>query len=108
MTLGIAIVLGIAATAVLLFITERIRVDVVALMVLVGLAVSGLITPAEALAGLSNPAVVTVWATLLLSAGLARAGMAGLVAQPLLRLAGESEARLVAVIVLSAGILSGF
>jgi di/tricarboxylate transporter len=91
----------------ILFITERIRVDVVALMVLVSLAVTGLVAPVDALSGFSNLAVVTVWAVLILSAGLARTGVAGLIGRPLLRLAGGSEARLIALIMLVVGVLSG-
>ena len=45
MTTEIAIVLAILAAAIVLFVTERIRVDVVALMVLVSLALTGLVTP---------------------------------------------------------------
>ena len=108
MTPQIATVLGILALAVVLFVTERVRVDLVALLVLVGLALTGLVTPAEALSGFSNLAVVTVWAVLILSAGLALTGVAGLVGRPLLRLAGGSEARLIALIMLTAGVLSGF
>ena len=68
MTPQIAMVLGILALAVVLFVTERLRMDVVALLVLVGLALTGLVTPDQALSGFSNPAVVTVWAVFILSA----------------------------------------
>ena len=108
MTTEIAIVLVILLAAIIMFITERVRVDVVALMVLVSLAVTGLVTPTEALSGFANPAVVTVWAILILSAGLARTGVAGLIGRPVLRLAGASEARLVALIMILVGVLSGF
>jgi di/tricarboxylate transporter len=108
MTPEIAIVLAILAAAIVLFITERIRVDVVALMVLVSLALSGLVTPTEALSGFANLAVVTVWAVLILSAGLARTGVAGLIGRQVLRLAGKTEARLIALIMLVVGVLSGF
>jgi di/tricarboxylate transporter len=108
MTPQIAIVLAILVAAMLIFVTERIRVDVVALMVLVSLALTGLVTPAEALSGFANLAVVTVWAVLILSAGLARTGVAGLIGRPLLRLAGRGEARLIALIMLVVGVLSGF
>jgi di/tricarboxylate transporter len=107
-TTEIAIVLTILGVAVILFVTEWIRVDVVALMVLVSLALAGLITPVEALSGFANLAVVTVWAVLILSAGLARTGVAGLIGRPVLRLAGSSEARLIAMIMLLVGVLSGF
>ena len=74
MTPEIALVLTILVSASVMFVTERVRVDVVALMVLVSLAMTGLVTSAEALSGFANLAVVTVWAVLILSAGLARTG----------------------------------
>jgi di/tricarboxylate transporter len=108
MTPQIAIVLAIVVAAIVMFVTERIRVDVVALMVLVSLALTGLVSPAEALSGFANLAVVTVWAVLILSAGLARTGVAGVLGRQVLRLAGRSEARLIALIMFVVGVLSGF
>jgi len=108
MTIEILIVLTILIIAIVLFITEWVRMDVVALLVLSSLAVAGLVTPSEALSGFSNPAVVTVWAVLILSGGLARTGVAGLIGRRLMRLAGDSEIRLLIIIMLTVGILSGF
>ena len=78
MTFEIILVLAILSISIVLFITEWVRMDVVALLVLGALAVTQLVTPSEALSGFSNPAVVTVWAILILSGGLARTGVAGL------------------------------
>lgn len=108
MTLQIAMTFTILGMAVILFVTERVRVDVVALLVLVALALTGLVTPAESLSGFSNLAVITVWAVLVLSGGLARTGVAGVIGRQMLRLAGSSEVRLLAIIMLTAGVLSGF
>ena len=108
MTLEIFGVLLILILAVLLFLTEWLRIDLVALLVLGSLALTGLVTPAQALSGFSNPAVVTVWAVLILSGALARTGVAGRLGRLVLRLAGEGEARLLAVIMVTAGVLSGF
>jgi di/tricarboxylate transporter len=108
MTSEIATVLAILVMAIVLFVTERIRVDVVALMVLVSLALTGLVTPTEALSGFSNLAVITVWAVLILSGGLARTGVASLLGRQVLRLAGRSEVRLIVLIMLTVGVLSGF
>jgi di/tricarboxylate transporter len=101
-------VLAIMLASVALFITEKIRVDIVALMVLVALAVSGLVTPAEALSGFSSPAVVTVWAVLILSGGLSRTGVASELGNRLLSLARDNQARLLLIIMLTVGVLSGF
>jgi len=108
MTPQIALVLAILALAVMLFVTERLRVDLVALLVLVSLTLTDLVTPVEALSGFSNSAVVTVWAMFILSGGLSRTGVAHLVGRQVLRLAGQSEVRLVAVMMLTAGIMSSF
>ena len=108
MTPEIAIVLTILTLAITLFITEWVPMDVVALMVLGSLALTGVVNPTEAFSGFSSPAVVTVWAILILSGGLARTGVAGWIGHRMLRLAGESEARLLLIIMLTAGVLSGF
>jgi len=108
LTAEIATVLAILAVAIILFITERVRVDVVALIVLVSLAISKLISPAEALSGFSNIAVVTVWAMLILSAGLSRTGIAKILGRGLLRFSGGGEIRLIAIIMVTVGVLSGF
>ena len=108
MTPQIVMVLVIVMLAVALFVTERLRVDLVALLVLVSLVVTGLLTPAEALSGFSNPAVVTVWAVFILSGGLSRTGVASKIGHQILRLAGHGEVRLLVVIMLTAGLMSAF
>jgi di/tricarboxylate transporter len=70
MTTDIAIVLGILIISLVLFISEVIRMDLVALLVLGSLAVTGLVSADEAVAGFSNSAVITVWAMFILSEGL--------------------------------------
>ncbi len=108
MTLQIAIVLVVLIVAVVLFITERLRMDLVALLVLGTLAVTGVVTPTEALSGFSNPAVVTVWAVFILSGSLSRTGVANSIGQQVLRWAGTGEMRLIVVIMLTAATLSAF
>lgn len=106
MTLEIAIVVGILLAAVTMFVTGWLRMDMTALLVLALLALSGVITPAEAFAGFSSPAVVTVAGMFVISAALARTGIAGLLGKQLLRIAGQRETSLVVTIMLSAGVLS--
>ena len=108
MTPEIAQVLIIVAGALLLLISDRIRVDVIALMVLGTLALTGLVTPTEALSGFSSPAVITVWAVFIMSGALARSGIANKIGRQVLRVAGNGEARLIAAIMLSAGLMSAF
>lgn len=108
MTPDIILTLSILLVAVFLFVTERLRVDLVALLVLGALVLTGLVTPAEALSGFSNPAVVTVWAVFILSAGLAATGVANIIGRQVMRVAGEGEVRLIIVIMITAAGLSAF
>ncbi len=108
MTPQILMTLTILLIAVILFATEKIRVDLVALLVLVALVLTGLVTPTEAISGFSNPAVVTVWAVFMLSAGLTATGVANVLGRQVLRLSGTGEVRLLLVIMLTAAFLSAF
>lgn len=108
MTVPIIAVLSILALAIVLFVTDKLRVDLVAMLVLLTLAITGLITPLEALAGFSSPAVITTGAVFVLSGGLSRTGVAEIVGRQVLRLSGKSEFRLTAVIMLTAGVMSAF
>lgn len=108
MTLEIALVLGILLVAVVLFVSEWLRVDVVALGVLVALALTGLVTPNQAVSGFSSPAVITIWAVFILTGGLSRTGVAGILGRQVLRLAGSGELRLVMLILLTGSALSAF
>lgn len=108
MTFEIALVLGILAVALVLFVTEVIRMDLVALLVLAALAITGLVDTEDALSGFSNPAVITVWAMFILSDGLTRTGIADILGTQVLRVAGQREVMLIIVIMLTAGGLSAF
>ena len=104
----IALVLTILFVALVLFVTEWVRMDLVALMVLSVLAITGLVTPADAFSGFSNPAVITVWAMFILSEGLTRAGIADLIGRYVMQWAGRSEVRMIAIFMLVSGVLSAF
>jgi di/tricarboxylate transporter len=108
MTLEMMLTLGILFIAIIFFVTEIIRADLVGLMVLVALVLVGLVTPVESIAGFANPAVVTIWAVFILSEGLARTGVASKLGEQVLRLAGRGESRLIAVLMSSTAVLSGF
>ena len=108
MTLQIGLVLFILVVSLVLFVSEKIRMDLIALMVLGTLVLTGLVTPPEAVAGFSNAAVIAVWAMFILSDGLTRTGIANVIGHTVLRLAGRQETRMIVVIMLTAGILSAF
>jgi di/tricarboxylate transporter len=102
------LVLGILAIAVLLFVSEKLRVDVVAMIVLVALVLTGLVTAEEAFSGFASPAVITVWAVFIVSGGLTRSGVADLIAQQVVRLAGRNQLRLTVLIMITVGTMSAF
>jgi di/tricarboxylate transporter len=108
MPLAIAMVIAILLVALVLFVTEWIRMDLVALLVLSALALSGLVTPVEAFAGFSNPAVITVWAMFIMSEGLARTGIAEGIGRRIAHVAGTSEVRMITLFMLVGGGLSAF
>jgi di/tricarboxylate transporter len=102
------LILSILAGAIILFVTEKLRVDVVAMIVLAALVLTGLITSEEAFSGFASPAVVTVWAVFIVSGGLTRSGVADSIARFLVRIAGKNPARLTVIIMLGVGLMSAF
>ena len=108
MTFEIALVLAILAISLVLFISEVIRMDVVALLVLGALAVSGLVDSNQAFAGFSNSAVITVWAMFILSEGLTRTGIADIIGRQVMRIGGRQEFTLIVVIMITGAVLSAF
>jgi di/tricarboxylate transporter len=99
-------VIIIAATA--MFIWGKVRIDIIALCVLVLLFVLKLIEPGQVLYGLANQATVTIGAMFIISAGIARTGLVEWAARQLDRIAGKTELRLMLILSLTAAILSGF
>lgn len=106
MTPEIGLTLAIVALAIGLFVSDRLPVDVVALLVLLAVVVTGLLTPAEAFAGFASPAVIAVGAIFVVSGGLFQTGVAARMGQFIVALAGESEVRLIAVLMIGVALLS--
>jgi di/tricarboxylate transporter len=94
--------------AVALFLSDRLRADIVALLVVVALGVTGVLTVQEAFSGLSRSAVVTIMSIFILAEGLRRSGVAERVGNLLLTVAGTRERRLVAVVMAAGAFLSLF
>ncbi len=108
MTTEIALTLGIILAALILFATEKLRVDLVALLVLLAVSITGLVSKEDVFLGFANPAVITIWAVYIVSGGLFKTGVADRLGSLILRLSGSSEARLIAVIMLTCGVMSAF
>ncbi|WP_420633351.1 SLC13 family permease [Candidatus Palauibacter sp.] len=75
MTFDIVFVLALALVALVLFALDRLRLDQVAMAIPVALLLGGILTPAEAVSGLSSTATITVAAMLVLGLGLRKTGM---------------------------------
>jgi di/tricarboxylate transporter len=102
------LVLGILLTAIVLFLTEWLRVDVVAIGVVVSLMLVGVLTPAEAISGFSNTAVITIVALFVVGGAVLQTGLAGMIGRRVLAIAGTDEKRLTIVLILAVALLSSF
>lgn len=107
-TPDIALALVFLGLTVVLFSTERLRADVVAVLILLGLAWTRLVTPAEAFSGLSGSAVVSIIGVMIMGYGLDRAGAMRGLTRLLARTAGASETTLLALACAAVAALSAF
>ena len=108
MALEMWISLLVLVAAIILFITDRVRVDVVALGVVVTLMLTGILTVDEALAGFSNSAVLTIAALFIVGGATMQTGLAAMVGRRILQIGGENQFRLTLVLMLTAALLSSF
>ncbi len=103
----IALVLAILVAAVALFASEKLPIDLVALLVLAMLLLSGLITAEEGISGFSNPATITVLAMFVLSAGIQKTGAVAALGRLLIR--GDKYAfGLLAIVMFTVAVVSAF
>ncbi len=99
------LILGISIA---LFLSEKLRPDLVALLVLVALGTTGVLTADEAFSGFSRSAVITILAIFILAMGLERTGVTQKVGSLLIRVAGPREGRLVVAVMVAGAFLSLF
>jgi len=100
--------LVILAAAIVLFLSERLSIDLVALLVLVALGLSRVLTPQEVFSGLSDTAVITILAIFVLAYSLEATGIAERMGEVLVRAAGRSEIRLTFALMSAAAFMSLF
>lgn len=101
MNTQLAWVLLLLAFAVLLFIRNKPRMDVVALLMIVALPLTGVLSVQETLAGFSDPSVVVIAALFVIGEGLVRTGIAYQLGERLMHRAGSSETRLIVLLMLT-------
>jgi di/tricarboxylate transporter len=107
-TVKAVLTLAILAAALYGFINERVAPDVTALLALLALLLTGILTPYEAFSGFSHPATISVAAVLVLSAGIERTGVLTFLARRLLTPLGKSELFFTTVIMVVISGLSAF
>ena len=107
MTPEMTITLVILTAAIILFVTEWLRVDVVALLVLLALVLTGVLTTEEAVAGFSSTAVLSIGFLFVVGGAVFQTGLAATIGEHILRIAGTSERRLLVVLMVAVALLSG-
>jgi len=108
-------VLSILAFTIFLFVSEIVRVDVAAviIMVLLGLTslypgYAGLVPPQDLFLGFGSNAVISIIAVMIMGAGLDKTGAMALLATKLLNIAGSTESRIIAFISGTVAFISSF
>ena len=107
-TLKAVVALLILVAAMYGFVSERLAPDVTALLALLALLLTGVLTPYEAFSGFSHPATISVAAVLVLSAGVERTGALTYIARRVLTPLGNSELTLTVVIMVIISSISAF
>ncbi|MGC9365763.1 MAG: SLC13 family permease [bacterium] len=108
MTTEIFLSLTVLLVTVVLFFSEWLRVDVVAILIMIILPWLGLITPLEAFSGFASNAVISIMAVMILSFGIEQTGILNLIIKPLLRISGNSTKKLILFFSAVVGLLSAF
>jgi len=102
------IVFGLLGLAIILFIFDLLRVDLVGLLMMVLLPLTGVVTPQQAVEGLSSNAVVSIIAVMIIGAGLNKTGVMNTVAAFIIKVAGRSEKRIMVIISTTVAVISSF
>ncbi|MGC9434881.1 MAG: SLC13 family permease [Methanomicrobiales archaeon] len=108
MDIQILLVLAVLTVTIVLLVTEALRVDLVAAIIMVSLAWLGLVPPLQAFSGLASNAVIAMAAVMVLGYGIDRTGVMAKISQRILSVAGTDERRITASVSLTVGALSGF
>ena len=111
--LDIALVCGIVVITLVLFVSEKLRVDIIAILIMamlmvVGVFRPGFLSPEEGISGFSNEATITIAAMFILSSGLVKTGAITMISHRLIHFGGDSELRLFMALMITAGFVSAF
>ena len=103
----ILIVLTILGITVLMLVTEVVRIDVTALLAMLALSWTGILSTSEALSGFSSNAVVAMIAVMIMGEGIARTGIMSRFSKAVIKKVGTNKTNILGVFSLSVGTLSG-
>jgi di/tricarboxylate transporter len=106
--LDIAIVLSLLVTAIILFATEKISVDIITLLLLIALVATGILNPAEAFEGFSSDMIVILGSIFVIGGALQETGVLDELGSRLLKMASSSTNRLLLLLMGAAGSVSAF
>ncbi len=98
----------ILALSAVLFVSGRLRSDLVAILSALALVLCGVLTPEEALAGFSNPIVVMMAGLFIVGGGIFSTGLAARVGSGILSMAGKNETRLFVLLMLTTAGVGAF
>ncbi len=108
MNIDAILTLAILVVTIALFISDRFRLDVVALFSLLALVLSGVLSPEESLAGFSSPVGVMIAALFVVGGALTDTGVAEWLGHRMGRMAGENEAQVILWVMLTTTCVSAF
>src|SRR5215210_858740 len=108
MTTPITTVLVLLLIALVLFATEKIPIDIVTLLLVIGLVLTGVLNAADAFAGFGNDIVITIAGLFILTGGLVKTGVIDVVGRRLHRIAGGNEFRLTVLVMVVAAACAAF
>jgi di/tricarboxylate transporter len=104
----IVFVFIILLVAIILFVTEALPVDMVAVMMLLALTLGRVITPTEAFLGFGDPVIITLTSFFVISAALFNTGVVEAIGHRLHRLAGDGETKMLVIMMLTASSIAAF
>jgi di/tricarboxylate transporter len=105
---AIVFVFTILLLAIILFLTEALPIDMVAILMLLSLSAAQIVTPSEALQGFSEPAVITITSFFIISAALFNTGVVEAIGQKLHQIAGDNNVKMLVVLMLTAASIAAF
>lgn len=108
MTTDMLLAIIILLTAIVLFVTEKLRADIVALCIIIALVLTGILTIEEGIVGFSSSSVLSIAFLFVVGGAVFHTGLASMLTHYIVKIGGASEIRLLALVMISVAIMSAF